>query len=260
MFRFRITLTTKIMLVIFILFLSFSISFANTIFEFHFSQEAILPSSYSGIIFNNNDYNKIESELFFAPGGLLQQRTLNSSGNSSYKSEHNVILDSSLSLNMQVRCKVTSIEGYGGYFQALDGLYRYTVQFVKDNIAITTNDGAVMIPVDISVFHTYEIKSPGNSSFFEIIIDNTVVFEGQAQNYSQVNGFGWGDGTTESGNGADIDWDFVTISQASKLYSQAEVDHLIQGILNWGDMNNDGKIGLDEAIKALQITVNQSNK
>jgi len=255
---FRATLTAKIMLAI--LFLTFSISYANNKFEFHFSQEAILPSSYPSIIFNNNDYNKIESELFFAPGGLLQQRTLNSTGNSSYTSEPTVALDSTLSLSMQVRCKVTSIEGYGGYFQAFDGMHRYTVQFVKDNIAITTNDGAVMLPIDISVFHTYEIRSPGDSNFFEILIDNAVVFEGQAKNYNQVNGFGWGDGTTEPGNGAEIDWDFVTISQASKLYTQAELNHLIQGILNWGDMNNDGKIGLDEAIKALQITVNQGSK
>ncbi|CAN2039788.1 exported hypothetical protein [Candidatus Magnetomoraceae bacterium gMMP-15] len=38
------------------------------------------------------------------------------------------------------------------------------------------------------------------------------------------------------------------------LYTQSDVDEIIQAILTWGDTDGDGKIGLTEAIRALQIT------
>ncbi|KPA12176.1 hypothetical protein MHK_007614 [Candidatus Magnetomorum sp. HK-1] len=37
-------------------------------------------------------------------------------------------------------------------------------------------------------------------------------------------------------------------------YSQSQVDKIVRNILQWGDTNDDGKINLSEAIKALQIT------
>jgi hypothetical protein len=41
---------------------------------------------------------------------------------------------------------------------------------------------------------------------------------------------------------------------ADGLYTQHEVDQMIQAILTWGDFNGDGKIGLEEVVNALQIT------
>ncbi len=37
------------------------------------------------------------------------------------------------------------------------------------------------------------------------------------------------------------------------LYTQTDMDNMVRTILTWGDINNDGKIGLNEAIRALQI-------
>lgn len=38
------------------------------------------------------------------------------------------------------------------------------------------------------------------------------------------------------------------------IYTQVQVDQMVQNILAWGDTNGDNKIGLIEAINALQIT------
>jgi len=40
----------------------------------------------------------------------------------------------------------------------------------------------------------------------------------------------------------------------SELYTQEEVDRIVENILLWGDTNGDKKIGLIEAIRALQVT------
>jgi len=45
------------------------------------------------------------------------------------------------------------------------------------------------------------------------------------------------------------------ITNATKnLYTQMKVNEIISKILTWGDTNSDGKIGLEEAVKALLIT------
>ena len=41
---------------------------------------------------------------------------------------------------------------------------------------------------------------------------------------------------------------------ANGSYTQQQMDQVVQKILTWGDTNGDGKIGLTEAINALQIT------
>jgi len=38
------------------------------------------------------------------------------------------------------------------------------------------------------------------------------------------------------------------------LYTQQQVDNIIASILSWGDTNGDNKVGLMEAIHALQIS------
>ena len=44
------------------------------------------------------------------------------------------------------------------------------------------------------------------------------------------------------------------ISKMDSMYSEEEMESMIQNILTWGDFDNDGKIGLKEAIKALMVT------
>ena len=47
----------------------------------------------------------------------------------------------------------------------------------------------------------------------------------------------------------------IEITNATKnLYSQAKINEIVSKILTWGDTNNDGKIGLEEVVKALLIT------
>ena len=38
------------------------------------------------------------------------------------------------------------------------------------------------------------------------------------------------------------------------LYTEEQMNQMVSNILTWGDTNNDGKIGLAEAIQALRIT------
>jgi len=38
------------------------------------------------------------------------------------------------------------------------------------------------------------------------------------------------------------------------LYTEEQMNQMVSNILTWGDTNNDGKIGLAEAIHALRIT------
>ncbi|MFH0731038.1 MAG: choice-of-anchor J domain-containing protein [Pseudomonadota bacterium] len=47
---------------------------------------------------------------------------------------------------------------------------------------------------------------------------------------------------------------------SSGTYTQAQVDQLLKNVLAWGDTNEDGKIGLSEAINALQITAGIKTK
>ncbi|KPA16611.1 conserved hypothetical protein, secreted [Candidatus Magnetomorum sp. HK-1] len=42
--------------------------------------------------------------------------------------------------------------------------------------------------------------------------------------------------------------------QISGLYTEEQMNEMVQSILSWGDLNNDNKIGLIEAIKALRVT------
>ncbi|KPA14461.1 conserved hypothetical protein, secreted [Candidatus Magnetomorum sp. HK-1] len=44
------------------------------------------------------------------------------------------------------------------------------------------------------------------------------------------------------------------------MYSKEDMEGMVKNLLNWGDTNGDGKIGLDEAIKALMITSGISSK
>lgn len=40
------------------------------------------------------------------------------------------------------------------------------------------------------------------------------------------------------------------------IYSEQDMNNMVQSILTWGDTNGDGKIGLAEAIAALRVTIN----
>jgi len=84
----------------------------------------------------------------------------------------------------------------------------------------------------------------------------------------QINGVEYGiitDIIDSDGDGVPDSWDQCADTLANSCvnhqgcacengYTQQQMDQMVQNILAWGDTNGDGKIGLAEAINALQIT------
>ncbi|KPA12944.1 hypothetical protein MHK_006849, partial [Candidatus Magnetomorum sp. HK-1] len=65
---------------------------------------------------------------------------------------------------------------------------------------------------------------------------------------------GTGDCVVKLNSDMTITATFTSGSNCEGLYTQKQVDEIISNILCWGDTNNDGKIGLSEAIHALRVT------
>ena len=82
-------------------------------------------------------------------------------------------------------------------------------------------------------------KTPENNIY-------SVTFEFNRIHHTQRFGFGIND------------FMFNTYSPPQSLYTQEEVDLIINKMLEW-DTNNDGKIGLIEAIRSLQISTGVPN-
>ncbi len=63
-------------------------------------------------------------------------------------------------------------------------------------------------------------------------------------------------GCSEADLQAQYDTGFTagSASCSGELYTQSEVDLMIRQLLEWGDIDGDGKLGLTEAIKALQTS------
>lgn len=199
---------------------------AATIKALEFNVDGVLPSAESDIeFFNNTDFFNpsgfvAEENLYTVEEGVLKQRTFNVDGNLSYQWPDASFtppgtLDPAQNLVMEARLSISQINGEAGaYFQALDGVYRYSAFFTDTGVGLLTSTGKHSIVVDVSQPHTYRLVSPGNSPTLHFYIDNfnIPVVSVTAPDHT-LNLFGWGDGLSPSGNGADADWDFVRISQ-----------------------------------------------
>ncbi len=184
-----------------------------------FNVNGVLPSADSDIDFYNNTSSS-EASLYSVSGGLLMQRTFNVNGNASYhwpdsSGSPSGTLDSTLGVTMEARLQVTAINGSAGaYFQAFDGTSRYQVSFQTGSVSLLSSSGLVSHSLDITQFHTYRMETPGNSDIMNLFVNDILVLSGTAPVHT-LNTFGWGDGITAPGNGADANWDFLRVSQNS---------------------------------------------
>lgn len=66
--------------------------------------------------------------------------------------------------------------------------------------------------IDVFNFDTYHLVSPANSSELNLYVDGSLITTITAAT-SSLNGFGFGDGLSPPRNGANVDWDYILISQ-----------------------------------------------
>ena len=191
---------------------------AAVIKHLEFNVDGVLPSADPQIeLFNNT--GQLETTIFSVTGSILQQRTFSVNGNATYAFPNVAVgsggLDASQNLSLEARLRINAINGVGGAFsQAFDGSNRYTVNFEVGTVRIFHGASQFQeIALDIDQFHTYRIDSGGGSGDFDFYIDNALTFSGTAVG-SALNGMNFGDGTTSAGNGANVDWDFVRLSQS----------------------------------------------
>jgi hypothetical protein len=188
--------------------------------EFEFNVDGVLPSADAQISLANNT-GHAEATIYAVSGGVLQQRTYSVNGNASYSYPSTSLtgggIDPNQSFSMEARLRILQIEGStGAYYQAFAGSHRYRFAFTETGIQLLTNNPGLFydIAFDTSEFHTYRLDSDGaGSGGFDFFIDGALAYSGTAYTSSGLNGFNFGDGITDPGAGADVDWDFVRFSQ-----------------------------------------------
>jgi len=191
---------------------------AVTIKNLEFNVDGVLPSAEPDIDLQNSS-SQTETSVYSVSGGLLEQSTFGIGvGNVSYLFPNLSLtgggLDPTLTTIMTARLSISQIEGNAGaFFQAFDGVYRYSVFFQTGGANILFASGQIFVPIaDLSVSHVYRIESPGSSNVIQFFVDGVLKLTTTAVG-SSFNGFGFGDGVTGSGNNADASWDFVRVSQ-----------------------------------------------
>ena len=193
-------------------------SFAQEALNFEFNVDGVLPST-SPDVNHLNNAGVSEGSVYSVSGGLLKQRTISVNGNMSYVAGTDAFgiapgtfsFAPALETVIEARLKVLTIQGGAGvFFQAYDGVHRYSAFFTSSGFNLATAGGGVAIPVNVFDFHTYRLESPANSSQVSAYVDGVLVFTGTAATISAgFSGFGWGDGHSPVGNGGDADWDYI---------------------------------------------------
>lgn len=185
--------------------------------NYEFNADGVLPSADPQTTFFNNTAQP-EAALYSVSGGLLQQRTLAVNGNASYSLPNNALVGGGLSagdsFSIEARLRILGIGGLGGaFFQLFDGANRFSVFFDAGEVNVLGTTGWNAISLDISEFHTYRLESLGNSAAYDFYIDGSLVLSATASANTSLNGFNFGDGITDSGVGANADWDYLRVSQ-----------------------------------------------
>ncbi len=212
------TLLTAIVL------LAVPIAHSAVIMDLEFDIDGRLPSAEQNVVYCTPT-GLPESNFYSVSGGQLHQRTFTTDGNFSYlwrdcfETNGALNLDPALDLAMEAGLAIQRVAGIGCYFQAFDRRYRYTAFFVPSGVQVLRAGGLVLIPVNVTNYHTYRFEVPAASGIVRYFVDGSLVLEGCAAVETNYNGFGWGDGVGDPGNGADADWDFVRVSQGPALVS-----------------------------------------
>lgn len=112
-------------------------------------------------------------------------------------------------------CCPPGINGRGGaFFRLFDQANRYTVMFGDSFVGLLGSSGFIDISLDVSQFHTNRMESQANTGAYDIYIDGVLSYSGLAPTYvASYNGLNFGDGLTDPGNGADVNWDYLRLSQ-----------------------------------------------
>ncbi len=191
---------------------------AATVRDLEFGTNGVLPSTDPDIEpFISPSLS--ETNVFSVTNGVLQQRTFGVAGSGTYQWPDAGFffgtLDPALDFAMEARLRVLRIEGIGGaFFQAFNDVHQYAAFFTASGVQIRTNGGGfAFIPIDLTNLHTYRLEGLGNSDVMRLLVDGTNSFEGLAPAVSDFNGFSWGDDASGTGNGADVDWDYLRVSQ-----------------------------------------------
>ncbi len=180
-----------------------------------FNTDGELPSATAGVsLFNNTGF--AESSLYSVSGGVLRQQTFALNGNASYIYPNLSSIGGPFSPTQTVvlesRIRVAQIAGTGAYFEAYDGAFNMAVFLTPTGVTLPTATGDVSILVDVFSFHTYRLEASANTRLLSFSIDGSVVFSGSAAPYTGLNGFGFGDGFSPAGIGANAEYDFVRVS------------------------------------------------
>jgi hypothetical protein len=80
-------------------------------------------------------------------------------------------------------------------------------------VVLTSAGPSDVIALDISQKNTYSLEAIGNAGLFRVFVNDTVVFEGIAPEAPFFDGICWGDTVSAPGFGADVDWDYLRVSQ-----------------------------------------------
>ena len=193
-------------------------TYSATVRNLEFDANGVLPSAAPDIDLDINPA-LAEASVFSVTNGLLRQRTFGTNGSASYSWPDSGLflgtLDPALDFTMEARLRVLRIEGIGGaHFQAFNDSHQYAAFFTAAGIQIRTNgSGFALISVSVTNYHTYRLEAPGNTELFRLFVDGTNMFEGHASLVTGFNGFSWGDDNAQPGNGADVDWDYIRVSQ-----------------------------------------------
>lgn len=180
-----------------------------------FNTHGDLPSATPGVfLYNNTGF--AESSLYSVSGGFLRQQTFALNGNASYAypnlAETGGPFSPTQTIVLESRIRVSQIVGTGAYFQAFDGSFNMAVFLTSSGVTLPTATGDVAIRVDVFAFHTYRLEASANTRLLSFTIDGSLVFSGSAAPYSGLNGLDFGDGLTAAGNGANADYDFLSVS------------------------------------------------
>lgn len=194
-----------------------SFSYSATVLKLEFNTDGTMPrSEVPSLEYYTTQFE--EAKVYSVSDGLLHQRTYGINGSAAYAWPNVNLTGGTLSAAMdtvlEARLRALRVEGvYGAYCDAFDGVYRYSFSIAAGGVHILTSSGHHLIPfTDITNFHVYRLTSPGDSSAIRFFIDSNLVYEGIAP-ARNLNGFAWGDGDLTLGYGADVDWDYVGVSQ-----------------------------------------------
>jgi len=195
-----------------------------------FNVDGQLPSSEPDIELVNTT-GLSESSLYDVTQGLLSQHTLSVDGFAAYFYPAVGLqgggLDSELITVAETRLRVLGVQGrFGAELSVFDGLHNVGLDFSPGTVNVNNWWGAggspaqtaASIQMDISVSHVYRLVLDVAHDSLDLFVDGDHIISVDVPDGGfDANGFEFGDGKTAAGNGADVEWDYITVFQCSDI-------------------------------------------